>query len=291
MLKENQIKWMELGRLDGENFHIQRLSSFNYLPKNREQAEAPHRHNFHELIWITAGSGNQEIDGERFQIEPLAFYLIAKGQVHQFLKAESVDGYVIRFTDDFRPVEYADSKLQFVDVMFNNVRTIPALSITEEDVAVLDNLFSLLIREYDSPELFGKKAVLRHLLYVVLIKIGQILGDRLHQYEDANTRDDIFKEFLGLLEQCFKEHHDVAHYAQALALTPRQLSERTKRMVGKTAKQVIEDRLTLEAKRYLRFTNKSVKTIAYELGYEDPSYFSKVFKKVTNLSPNDFTGR
>ncbi len=288
MPKEQKLKWMELGSDEGEVFFIKHLDQFTYLPKKPEFAESPHRHNFHELIWVRSGKGSQDIDGQLLKVEPLNFYLIAKGQVHQFLQAESVDAYVVRFTDDFRPVGYAESKLHFIDVIFNNVRTIPALQIAFGDVAVFDSLFSMMMREFDAPDGFGKKAVLRHLLYVTLIKIGQTLGERLDEYDEADSPDDLFQGFLALLEQSFKAHHDVAYYAAELAVTPRQLSERTKRVIGKTAKQLIEDRVTLEAKRNLRFTNKSIKTVAYELGFDDPSYFSKVFKRVTSLTPQNF---
>ncbi len=291
MNKQQKLQWMELGPVNGEAFDIRHLENFTYLPKNSAQAERPHRHNFHELIWVRAGNGQQEIDGQKFQVEPLNFYLIAQGQVHQFLKAESVDAYVLRFTDDFRPADHEESKLHFIDVMFNNVRTIPVLQIDPDQVAMFDSLFSMIMREYEAPEAFGGQAVLRHLLYVSLIKIGQAVGERIDSYDDTDTRDDLFKSFLALLEERFRTHHDVSYYAAELAITPRQLSERTKRVMGKTAKQVIEDRVTLEAKRNLRFTNKSIKSIAYELGYDDPSYFSKVFKRVTSQTPQDFMDR
>jgi len=71
-------------------------------------------------------------------------------------------------------------------------------------------------------------------------------------------------------------------------VTPRQLSEIGKRFLGRTAKRMIEERLVLEAKRLLRFTDRPVKRVAYDLGYDDPSHFSKVFKRLTDQAPQDF---
>ncbi|MCI0609070.1 MAG: helix-turn-helix transcriptional regulator, partial [Anaerolineae bacterium] len=86
----------------------------------------------------------------------------------------------------------------------------------------------------------------------------------------------------------FKNEHQVNDYATLLHLSSRQLSDVTKHIIGKTAKQIIADRLTLEAKRDLQFTPLSVKEIAFALGYDTPFYFSQAFKNSTGLSPSAY---
>ena len=98
----------------------------------------------------------------------------------------------------------------------------------------------------------------------------------------------LFHEFTLLLEAQYSQTHAVADYAQMLNITPRQLSDITRQFVGRTAKHLIEDRLILEARRLLTFTNLSVKEIAHRLGYKDPSHFSKIFKKKTQTTPQDY---
>ncbi|MCW9033180.1 MAG: helix-turn-helix transcriptional regulator [Rhodospirillales bacterium] len=283
------VRSVDLGEGAASSFQIRQLLSFNYSPAQGEAPEHPHRHNFQELIWIKSGTGKQAIDGETMEIRPSTFYLIAKGQVHQFLEAKDINGFVLRFTEEFRPQFGLSSTQHFSEAYFNNVRAIPALSVDGHQVSDFELLFNLIMKEYKAPEGFGKNAILRHLLQVLLVKIAQYINDDSTKNDPATpVRDDIFKDFLSLLEEYYLTHHDVAFYANALAITPRQLSDRTKRIIGKTAKNAIEERLVLEAKRSLKFTDRSVKEIAYKLGYEDPSYFSKVFKRVTGYTPQDF---
>ena len=90
------------------------------------------------------------------------------------------------------------------------------------------------------------------------------------------------------LDEDYNKAHLVTHYARKLGVSSRSLSEINKNILGKTAKEVILERLMLEAKRYLNYSALSVKEIAYTLGYEDPSYFSKLFKQNTSQSPQDY---
>ncbi len=289
MNKMKEIPSIDLGDDGAPSFQIRSLVSFNYDPDESPNPELPHRHNFQELIWIKSGSGKQTIDGEMSEISAATFYLIAKGQVHHFLKAKNVDGFVLRFNEEFRPRQEVSPTSHFFESFFNNVRTIQALSIDSERTMEFDALLSLMVKEFEAPRQFGKYAILWNLLQALLIKIAQNLeNEKVSEDQSGPERDNIFMDFLALLEEHYKGHHDVAFYAETLAITPRQLSDRTSRMIGKTAKQVIEERLALEAKRAFKFTKMPVKEVAYDLGYEDPSYFSKVFKRVTGHTPQEF---
>ena len=287
----DEIKSIELGDDGLPTFQVRQLNLFTYTPDEGAEPEPPHRHNFQELIWIKSGRGRQAVDGQITDIAPATFYLIAKGQVHQFLEAEKINGYVLRFNEEFRLRGSKSNHRHFTESFFNNVRSIPALSVERNQISDFDALFSLIVGEYDTPHRFGRFAILRHLLQVLLIKIAQNLDAASADGPVDSGHDTVFKDFIALLEEHFKGRHDVAFYADIMAVTARQLSERTKRVIGKTAKQVIEERLVLEAKRALKYTDRSVKEIAYALGYDDPSYFSKVFKKVTGYTPQEFQSR
>lgn len=100
--------------------------------------------------------------------------------------------------------------------------------------------------------------------------------------------DESVAALTQLIEQHYKEHHHVHFYADQLHLTPRTLSDIIKRVFNKTVGELIKLRLTLEAKRQLFFSDKNVKDIAFELGFEDPAYFSHFFKNATTVSPEAF---
>ena len=239
---------------------------------------------------MAAGSGQHEIDGKRLTIHPDTIYLIAQGQVHCFLEAKGIHGYVLSFTDDFLP-DSASPAGRFYHALFNNVQTLPALHIELKDSQSIKQLLKLIDEEYECTDPTAGDAVLQHLLQALLIKIERLLYDSATANENSEADNSLLSRFLTVLEANFTIHHDVEFYAQALATTPRQLSTAVKQSLGKTAKQIIEERLILEAKRNLRFTDMKVKTIAEQLGFSDPSYFSKVFRRHTAVAPQNFKAR
>lgn len=271
-------------------FRLQRLTNLNYPSSDADKSETPHRHNFQELIWIESGLGLHEIDGQPFSIEPRTLYLIAQGQVHCFMEAKGVHGYVVSFADDFLPDPVAPTGRSH-HALFNNVQTLSALRVNQRDTRGIEKLLELLDEEYQHAESSGADAVLRPLLQALLIKIEQLLCDNMDAHNTTVCSDSLLSQFLIELEKHYSKHHDVEFYARTLATTPRQLSAAVKHYQGKTAKRLIEERLILEAKRRLRFTDLTIKEIANQLGFPDPSYFSKVFRRHTLTAPLEFKTR
>jgi len=240
-------------------------------------------------MWFKSGCGRHAIDNQILEIQPCTFYLIAKGQVHQFLEGRNIEGYLIRFTDDFLPGIPSTQIRSYQVALFSNVAINHTLPIAEEDVRTLEVLLQQMSQEYERREEFGQYQTLRHLLSILLIKLERARRTLSREgHETAGYRDDVFQDFVALLEERYRTSHRVDDYAVALGITPRQLSETLRHFLGKTAKQVIEERLALEAKRYLKYTNLSVKEIAFTLGYKDPSYFSKVFKRLAGAAPQAY---
>ena len=252
--------------------------------------EIPHRHSFQEVLWIRSGNGRQVIDDNVLNIRPNSFYLIAKGQIHQFISGIDIDGLLIRFTDNFLPDFPSLTMGHYQTALFNNISINHTLTIAHDEVEGFERLLALMSLEQAAADSVGKYEVLRHLLTAVLIKLVQIQKTQFQDGVTAVNSDGVlFQKFTTLLEEQYARNHEVKAYAAALHITPRQLSQITSHYLGTTAKHVIEDRLILEAKRYLTFTNLSVKEIAFSLGYKDPSYFSKTFKKQTGVTPQAYT--
>jgi AraC family transcriptional activator of pobA len=256
-----------------------------------ETHEQPHRHNFQEILWVRSGFGEQVIDGQSFSIQANSFYLIAKGQVHQLVTGVDLDGLVIRFDEQFLPNFPTFEMGHYQTMLFNNVSINHMLALQPDDVEDFELLLRQIIVTYEKRTGRGQYDILRHLLTVLLIKLAQVQSHNMNAERTAVTVSaDQFQQFLNLLEAQFTRTHAVQDYANLLHLTPRQLSAISKKFVGQSAKQVIAERLMLEASRYLSFTNLSVKEIAYSLGYKDPSYFSKSFKKRYGVAPQAYKG-
>ena len=255
----------------------------------QETHELPHRHNFQEILWVRSGQGKHAIDGNELTIQPTTFYLIAKGQVHQLITGIDLDGLVIRFTDAFLPNFLSEEMGHYQTVLFNNVTINHTLPVPPEALANFEALLGLLLSEFGGGDGRSNQEVLRHLLTVLLVKLGKVQQEVVRGAGTAVSPEaQLFHQFTLLLEENHSQTHAVADYAQMLNIAPRQLSDITRQLVGRTAKHLIEDRLILEARRLLTFTNLSVKEIAHRLGYKDPSHFSKIFKKNTHTTPQDY---
>lgn len=253
--------------------------------------EPPHRHDFQEILWIRSGHGEHLIDGQTLRIQPGTFYLIARGQVHQLVSGFNIDGLVIRFSDAFLP-DYPTLELgHYQTTLFTNHPHNHTLTILDEERPGFETLLEQLVAEFAERGKVGQYQILRYLLTALLIKLGQVQRRIVQEQETAVDPDHaLYQQFTNLLEQRFTHTHAVKSYAAALNVTPRHLSTVTRRLVGKTSKQLIEERIILEAKRQLTFTNNAIKEIAHALGYRDPAYFSRLFKKQTGFAPQQYKG-
>jgi len=281
---EQNIPYFTLESEVGRNFDIRPLRR-QVSPELLQ--EGPHRHSFQELLWVRNGHGRHKIDDEILEIESDTFYLIARGQVHLFIEGVDLNGYILRFSDDFLPDDMNTSGWDYRMTLFSHFTIHQMLSPLPNDIAIFQQLMDSMWEEVQREE-FGKPHILRHLLSVLLILLER---NRRKLSEDTTQQDKhltIFQDFIDLLENKHRLHHDVNFYASQVHLTPRQLSNLAKTCTGRTAKQIILERIILESKRLLTHSNASVKEISYALGFKDPSYFSKVFKNVTSMSPNQF---
>ena len=163
----------------------------------------------------------------------------------------------------------------------------PTLALSPADLASLAAVADLIEDEAARPAGAERDAALRALLALLLLRVGRI---RCAVGADPAVRDEqrVYRDFVALLERDFAAHHGVAHYAGELGLDPDRLSAILTRVLGMPTERVIDERLVLEARRLMRHTPLPLKAIAAELGYADPFHLSKIFKRVTGLSPRAY---
>jgi AraC family transcriptional activator of pobA len=246
------------------------------------EVREPHRHAYHELIWVREGSGRHLIDGEPVEFGPRTLTLIAKGQVHQFERAEGVRGVVVRFDD-----EWLSGSRRW---LFSEQACTP-LNVPEDDGARFDALLDLLRVEVGRPAGPESAELRRNLLSAALLWAQRWREADLEHQGAAGTDVQLYREFKELLERDFAANHDAGHYADALGVTTGTLSRTLTALTGKPTKQLILERLMLEAVRLLRFSDLSIKEIADRLGFGDQFAFSKAFKRQRGEAPLDFRSR
>lgn len=278
------IPFLDLRPHDPASFHIRPLRTFI------AREDDAHRHNFQEILWVKSGDGTHQIDNEVLSINPHTFYLIAKGQVHQFLGGANLQGLLIRFTDEFLLELPSQTSWNYRWTLFNQVEQQNRLVVEEADVAEFESLFGLILQEQQRKDVFGQSDSLRHFLLILLMRLERLRRASLSRpgTSPITQQQTICHDFLQLLETNYKHTHLVADYADELGVSPRQLSRVLHKHLGRSGKQLIDERLILDAKRYLRYTPYSIKEISYHLGYKDPSYFSRIFKQNTGLTPKEY---
>jgi AraC-like DNA-binding protein len=271
------------------SFSIERFEdSFNNA---RGDVFAPHRHDLYEVFWISKGNGVCTVDLQRYEIEPPMLVFVAPGQVHSWNLTGPFAGYVLLFTNDFfatRSIEATANPLE--TALFAVPRSGPPIRVLDEHSQVFSQLFEKLEAEFRS-SLPDQDMALHAYLRLLMIEAKRILEGQLgggHKDESAGL---LTKRFLQLVERNFLTPGAVVDYAEVLGVTTNHLIETTKHTMGKPAGRIIRERVVLEAKRLLRYSERPVSDIAYDLGFEDHSYFSRFFRKNTGMCPTEFRDR
>jgi AraC family transcriptional regulator, transcriptional activator of pobA len=245
-----------------------------------------HRHDYYEVFWITQGYGIIAIDFTDYEIRPATLCFLSPSQVHAWTIAEPIMGYLLSFTSEFFLTGVQDPNELAEMPLFHTLGDAPLLQLNDEQAETFHQLVHKIEQEYQASFL-ERDAMLRSYLRILLIEAKRLYGSNktLHQFEAGFS---LAKRLLALIEVHYLTLSSVAEYAALLHVTANHLNETIKRTMNKTAGEVIRARLLLEAKRLLRYSDLAISEIAYHLNFEDPSYFSRFFKKYTRLSPGDF---
>ncbi len=248
-----------------------------------DAAREPHRHDYHELIWTRAGSGRHMLDHRTVPVVAGTITVIGRGQVHVFEHARGLVGAAVRFGDELLhegPIARSDPSWLFAGCGGWNV-TVP-----DSSRAALESTIAALAAESAGPLDARSADLQRHLLSVLLLWIERWYdGEHTERRDDDGAALELFRRFSRVLERDFAAHHDAAHYADTLAKAPAALSHALSQVAGRSTKELVTDRVMLEAARLLRFTDRTVGEIAYATGFGDPLYFSRAFKRHHGEAP------
>lgn len=251
-------------------------------------ADTPHRHNYYTVIWSLTATGKHIIDFHAYPIQPDCVFFVSPDQVHQIITDPLPTGYVILFTPEF--LEKNSIRKDFISnlKLFRNSDETPPLQLTPEMAERLLHFTLQMTTAFQSKNEMFLETIGAY-LKLFIIECNRHCS--LH--ENTNTQSiqvgkALVRNFKDLVEQNFRKWHQVKFYAEALYVTPNYLNEVIKSSVNTSAKDFIQNRLILEARRMAAHTDKSAKEIGYTLGFDDPSHFSKFFKNHTRQSLQEF---
>ncbi len=282
------IKKYHLHKGEPDKIQFEIFSLKDHLMQNASHTQNPHIHSFYQIIWFVKGSGKHYVDFKEYEVEDNTLFFISKGQVHLF--DENIqEGCVIHFNESFLDLYENFTDIFLKHNIFHSFEKEPLFKIRESDSEELHCIVKQMQKEAGHTELFAHSEYLKLQLQMFLILV-QRLGIRKDCCElTMNSPSHIlFVNFRKLLEENFLEFHTVAKYAKMLCVSAKTLTNCTKGISNQTPLEIINDRLILEAIRLLSYSERNINEIGYELGFEDPSYFVKFFKRRMGVSPGDF---
>ena len=266
-------------------FEILRIEENEFLSK---EAKSIRRDHFYAAFWITAGKGKYFIDFKEYEIRPKSLFLINPGQVHYWTSLNPIGGYAIPFQAELFHL-YGNYNLFEKLSLFRAIGGTSAFYPSEADISYFNQHFDQLFAEYHT-EKFGRKELILSLFQMLLIQI-QRKAPAIHKESyPKKASDRLTQEFLTLLEDKVSQEHKLQSYADALGVTPGHLTETIKAVMGQPGGKLLQQRLALEAKRWLAHSDLTIEQISDKLNFEDPSYFGRFFKREVGETPGQFRG-
>jgi len=266
----------QTGNLAFKLFSFEDNSYFDHLQRN----------NYYSLIWVREGDGKLKTDFSEYDFGPNSLFSFTPYQPFMFL-SNLIKGIAIYFHSDFFCIHKHETEVTCNGVIFNNIYQMPFIRVDEELESTLNKLMEQIKAEMQDPGLAQYELLISYMKIFLISASRSKLQQQPHdiQLEKGNKEPIVLQGLKEAIEKDFKSKHTPNDYAVLLNISPNALAKITKKHFNKTLTNLITERIIIEAKRELYLTSKPVKAIAYELGYNDEYYFSRLFKKNTDISP------
>lgn len=268
-------------------FHVIRFEEGQSERLNRF---VPHRHDFFEIIWLRSGRGHVRSDLRSFPITPRTLFITSPGQIHAWELEGDARGEIASFSEEFFAVT-SDQPGLLAKMPFLYAGPLdPILHLDAREGRRIDRVFSQLHGEAAEPAP-GRDDLVRAYLTILLTLARQAFDRRNPEATAAPTADLLSRRFRLALEEHFPRLVEVGDFAELLRVSRTHLNYHLQRETGRSASAIIHERIVLEAKRLLAHTSLPVAQIAYRLGFQDPSYFGRFFRRSTGQTPGEFRDR
>ena len=244
------------------------------------------RKGFYKIIWAREEGINLTIDGYNFRLTKSHILFCTPMNVVQIDK-EQKGTIALVFNREFYCIRDHDHEVSCNGILFFGSSLPRVISLNEKEKNNYRMMFQILLEEFETKDTIQGE-MLRVMLKRILIKSTRLVKQDITQPQLPTVKIDIIRRFNVLVEEYFKEKHQVSDYAAMLNKSPKTLSNLFKMYSDKTALTFINDRIITEARRLLLFSDKTSEQITYILGYNDPGHFSKFFKKQVGVSPTEF---
>lgn len=241
-----------------------------------------HRHDFFFMMIITRGKGNHVIDFVPYTVSGHSIFIMRPGQVHHLSLKAGSEGFLIEFKPEFYQPKNTMSSAQWRRLTGRG-----CYKLSPAKFEFLKAQLGAMLDEFSSRH-EGYEAAIRAYLDIFIIELLRSGHSGATATMPASKHHVQVDQFLDLVESNFIREKQAARYAGMMNISMYQLNSITQKAYGKSATELINDHILLEAKRYLLASSNLVNQIAYLLGYDDVSYFIRFFRKHTGQTPDNF---
>jgi AraC family transcriptional regulator, transcriptional activator of pobA len=265
------------GNLAFRVFNFENDSPFDHLQ----------RLNYYVLLLVLEGEGNLKADFSSYEFTANNLLCFAPYQPFLIDAKASFRGVAVNFHPDFFCIHRHHTEVACNGILFNNIYQPPFHVMPAAKATELSQLVDAMKKEMVQPELAQYELLVSY-LKIFLITASRSRLEQLPEEKRSsinNKEPFVLQQLKDAIEQHYRKKHSAGDYASLLNLSPKTLARITKTHFNKTLTRLIAERIIIEAKRELYLTSKPVKTIAWELGFDDEYYFSRFFKTHTDISP------
>ncbi len=275
----------DLHKNDFSKLHFELKQLAPYFQRNKDKASKPHRHSFFQILWFK-NSGNHYIDYEAIKHPANTLFLINRNQIHYFCNESSNEGYLFHFNDSFISNLSLELLSRFTISIFNEIGD-AYISLNQLDSKLIENASKFLFAELkEKKENYSQ--IIIHQFISLLYQIERIKKNEVSFKVDSNSDFSKIVHFKQIIIENLDKSLNIQEYSNRLGISSKKLTTHTKQYTSLTPANLIKEIKILEAKRMLSSHSISIKEVAYSLGFDQPTYFTKFFKKEVKITPKQF---
>ncbi|WP_210150927.1 AraC family transcriptional regulator [Chryseobacterium scophthalmum] len=259
----------------------------NHLISSHKHIEKPHRHDFYVTVIFTKGSGIHEIDFQKYDVSEGSLFFLSPGQVHSWELSPDTDGYIFFFSQPYYEIHYVNQKLKNFP-FFNSPSFSRKLQLESDELINMIRLFEAIGSEHESQNVMKQGFILSLISQIYIQSVREFAKDDEKTSATSVSYFKHYQDFENLLEESFTSQKSISFYASQLNISAKHLNRITQTVMQKTASEIITERVILEAKRMLIYLDEGLVEIAFRLGYEEYSYFARMFRKNSGITPSQF---
>ncbi|WP_404986253.1 helix-turn-helix domain-containing protein [Chryseobacterium sp. M5] len=253
----------------------------------KDQITIPHRSSFYQIVYFKEETTHL-IDFDTVSIEKDTLLFLNNNTVHAYGDISKNSGCVIIFSESFFHQSESDAKFLKNSVLFCELLSVYKFSIKPQEKDTFKSLIEMMQKELSGSRDSSHNILLKNYLHNFLLYSERIRNNQHFRQINRGQDFNLSIAFRNMLESEYRVNKQVSTYASQLAISERQLNRISSAILGKTAKQMIDYRIMLEAKRLLTHSDDSVKEIGIALGFIESTHFTKYFKKHNRTTPIEF---